>query len=154
MGETGLVTARDADMLTVQLTRTEACASCRACTMGMQQEEMLLRARNECNADVGDTVAVALREGAFFRAMAVMYMIPFGLLLAGFAAGYALCLGLGQILPLPTHARELVSFITGILCMLSGYWLIRKHEPRFKRGQFTPCAVAIVADSPSDIAAQ
>ena len=138
MGESGLVTARKGDFVTVQLTRTEACANCRACTMGMKTEEMLLHAHNECDAEIGDTVEVALRDGAFFRAMATMYLIPFGMLLGGFAAGYAL----GA--PLDTGVRELVSFAAGVLCMLAGYWYIRKNEARHRRGQFTPYAVAIV----------
>ena len=138
MGETGLVTAREREFVTVQLTRTEACANCRACTMGMKTEEMLLRARNECNAEVGDVVEIALGEGVFLRAMAVMYLIPFGMLLLGFAAGYVL----GGMLA--ANLREVIAFVSGVVFMLLGYWWIRKREPQRKRGQFTPSAVAIV----------
>jgi len=139
MAETGLVTAADGAFVTVQMTRTEACASCRACTMGMQKEGMHLRARNMCHAQTGDTVEITLEEGAFLRAAAILYILPFGLLLLGLGAGYWLFgLFLGGIL------RDALTFAAGLALMLPGYLFIRKNEHKYKQGRFTPMAVAVV----------
>jgi len=140
MGEIGQVIARDTNIVTVQLVRTEACASCRVCTMGMKKEEMLLRAQNECGANIGDSVEIELREGVFFHAVAIMYLLPFSLLLIGFVAGHFIG---GVFLAGTPHS--LTSFASGILLMLLGYLFIKKNEPRYKKGHFTPSAVRIAA---------
>ena len=140
MGETGLVTAIEGDKAIVSLTRTEACAQCRACTMGMQKEEMLLRARNACGAKIGDMVEIALVEGVFLRAMAIMYLVPFAALLAGLGLGWALG---GWLLP---TAREWIAFGLGVGFLLPAFLIIKRNESRIAgKARFAPEAVAVVA---------
>jgi len=139
MGEAGLViSCEERDTVTVRLTRTEACANCRACSVGMQKEDMLLHARNECGAAVGDTVEVALKEGVFGQAVLIMYAIPFAAFLLGLGVGYALgdLAGAGQ---------EVVAFAGGVFGMLLGYGYIRKNEVRYKKKRVMPAAVAVVS---------
>ena len=103
---------------------------------------MTLRARNLCGAAVGDTVEVALGEGAFLRAAAILYILPLVLLAAGIGAGYFLFGLLFDGL-----ARDALAFAAGVALMLPGFLFIRRNEHRYKQGRFTPMAVAVAADS-------
>ncbi len=47
MSEKAVVTRRAGDMLTLTLTRREACGHCRACIAGFAEKEMILEAKNE-----------------------------------------------------------------------------------------------------------
>jgi len=142
MAETGFVIEADDSFVTVRMTRTEACAQCRACTMGMQKEEMRLRAQNLCGAHIGDTVEIALEEGAFLRAAAILYILPLGLLVLGLAGGhYLFGLFMNGIL------RDLLTFAAGVSLMLPGFLLIRRNEHKYKQGRFTPLAVALVQNT-------
>ena len=56
MAEIGKVIGTEKNKLVVRMTRKEACAKCRACSAGLKEQDMLLKAVNLCNAKVGDRV--------------------------------------------------------------------------------------------------
>lgn len=142
MGEIGQVIDKKGESVTVSLERTEACAHCRACIAGMQKREMLMTARNECGANVGDYVKIELREGVFIKAAVVMYAVPLVFLVTGFFAGSAI----GNLTGL-NNISEIVGFAVGIFFMFFSYVIIRKNEKYFRSKGFTPLAVEIVRDS-------
>lgn len=139
MGEIGRVIDKKGDSVTVSLLRTEACAGCRACTMGMQKQEMLMTAKNECGANVGDNVRVELKEGIFLKAVAIMYALPLLFLIAGFFVGIII----GDFFEL-SGLREIISFAVGVLFLFFSHLIIKRNEKRFKSKEFKPLAVEIM----------
>ncbi|MFR7512063.1 MAG: SoxR reducing system RseC family protein, partial [Muribaculaceae bacterium] len=76
MAEIGEVIGTEKNKLVVRMTRKEACAKCRACSAGLKEQDMLLKAVNLCNAKVGDKVEVMLETADFMKATCIMYGIP------------------------------------------------------------------------------
>ncbi len=136
--ERGRVTAIENGLLRISMVRSEACAKCRACVAGMAAKEMIMLAKNECGAKLGDIVRVELDGGAFLISSFIMYGIPLAFMLFGFAAGYLLHNIFAYI------NTELLSFLMGITFLLLGYWLIKRSENRFKKPRFEPKAVEVV----------
>ena len=67
MAEIGEVIGTEKNKLVVRMTRKEACAKCRACSAGLKEQDMLLKAVNLCNAKVGDKVEVMLETADFYE---------------------------------------------------------------------------------------
>ena len=88
MAEIGEVIGTEKNKLVVRMTRKEACAKCRACSAGLKEQDMLLRAVNLCNAKVGDKVEVMLETADFMKATCIMYGIPCAMFMVGILAGY------------------------------------------------------------------
>ena len=93
MSEVGKVISADEDRVVVSMTRTEACAKCRMCVVGMSAEQMLVTAVNECGAQPGDEVEVELRTGFFARAVVLSYGFPLLMFFAGILGGQLFELG-------------------------------------------------------------
>lgn len=146
MGETGKVIHTEDGLVTVVMERTEACAKCRACTMGMTTKEMLISAKNLCGAKLDDWVNIELDGNDFLQAILIMYGLPLVFMLAGFGAGYGAS---GYIIP---DAREILGFFTGFCAMLLSYAVIKYRESslhakkRHGGERFMPRATRIVAN--------
>ena len=143
MGEIGKVTQiiENSDIL-ISHKRTGACASCKICARGRDESEMIMRARNACDASVGDFVEVELQEGALIKAVAIAYGIPFAALLAGFAAGHLI-------------GGEIAAFSAGILLMGAAYVVIRVLEKNGKlTKKYVPVAIRKVEDYDDDKATE
>ncbi len=76
MAETGSVIDIEGDKVIVKLQRTEACAKCGACSVGMKTQDMLIKAHNQCDAIIGDEVEIELEESNFIVAVMIMYGLP------------------------------------------------------------------------------
>lgn len=137
MAEVGTVIDKDGDLLIVRLERQEACAKCRACTAGLKKEDMIMRAKNLCGAAVGDNVEITLESVDFFKAMVIMYGIPFVMFLAGVFAGYfgSIRLGMGN--------NELIGFVLGFALVLLTYALIKTQEKRWQGDNYVPKAIRV-----------
>ena len=136
MGEIGKVTEIISETQEIMIShkRTGACASCKICAKGRDDNEMIMRARNACDAAIGDFVEVELQEGALIKAVAIAYGIPFVAMLAGF--------GLGHLL-----GGEIVAFSTGIALMAVAYVVIRIFEKSGKLAKkYVPVAIRKVED--------
>ena len=130
--------AVDGEFVSVSMTRSEACAKCRACIAGMAGREMLLTAQNLCGAKPGDSVRVELDDGDFIRSSLIMYGLPLALMLAGFFIGGALGNIFANINP------EVLSFLLGMVFLAAGYLLIKNTEGARPKNRYRPKAVEIV----------
>ena len=134
MGEIGKVTEIIGEDILVSHKRTGACASCKICARGRDDNEMIMRARNACNAIVGDFVEVELQEGALIKAVAIAYGIPLAAMLVGFGAGHLL-------------GGEIAAFSTGIVLMCAAYVAIRILEKSGRLAKkYVPVAIRKVED--------
>ena len=132
MAEIGVVIEEKGRNVIVALERTEACGSCKACSVGIEKEQMILEARNSCEAKVGDYVSIAMEESRFIMAVAIMYIIPLAGLLLGTALGYLI------------WRTELMAIILGFLCLGLTYLGIRLSEKRIKNKNFKPVADKVI----------
>ena len=134
MGEIGKVTEIIGDDIMVSHKRTGACASCNICARGRDNNEMVMRARNACEANIGDFVEVELQEGALLKAVGIAYGIPFASMVAGFGLGYLL-------------GGEIAAFSAGILLTGAAYVVIRIMEKGGKLAKkYVPVAIKKVVD--------
>jgi sigma-E factor negative regulatory protein RseC len=140
MAEVGKVINTKGPYLVVALERKEACAQCRACSMGHESKEMILEVENECNAIVGDKVTINLEKSNFLIAVVIMYTIPLISLLAGIGVGYLVAKNYigGNV--------ELISLVVGLVFLAGSYLGIRKNEHRFNTKKFRPIAEKVVKD--------
>ena len=134
MGEIGKVIEIIGEDVMVSHKRTGACESCRICARGRDDNEMIMRARNACEAATGDFVEVELQEGALLKAVTIAYGIPFVAMVVGFALGYLL-------------GGEIAAFAIGIVLMAAAYVVIRILEQSGKLAKkYVPVAIRKVDD--------
>jgi len=120
MYEKGVVVAVEGGKAKVEFTRTAMCKNCKAC-LKAGPDKMMVVVENTLNAQVGDTVAVAMNSSTFMEATLIMYGVP----LLGLLAGVGI--------PMAFGAADWVSALCGILCAAGAYGVIRALEPRFKK---------------------
>lgn len=138
MGEVGKVIEINGKKVTVELERKEACARCRACSVGLKSETMVIECFNACGAGVEEKVEIMLEEKSFILAVLIMYGIPFLCFMAGAVGGYysSLALEIGY--------NELIGFAVGLVLVMLSYLWIRSKESYWKSKNFVPTAVRIV----------
>lgn len=141
MAEKGQVINIKEDLVVIQMTRIEACAKCRACIAGMSTKEMMIEAKNECDAKVGDWVEMELRDNGFMRAVLIMYGIPMVGLVFGLLIGYF-------ILPpfIPQIRAEFLSCFMGIGFTGLAYVWIRSQESRWEGDKYRPIAARLTTE--------
>lgn len=135
----GLVYEIKDDLAVVKIHRKEACGECRACLTGMAENEMDIEAKNLCDAEIGDWVELELQENVFFRAVIIMYGLPFLGFVAGIVLGYY---GIGALLP--GLSPVVPSLILGVLGIVAVMLWIRSQNPRWESGRYRPMATKIV----------
>ncbi|TCK97806.1 RseC/MucC-like positive regulator of sigma(E) [Natranaerovirga hydrolytica] len=138
MLETGIVIEEKGSNIVVQMKRQEACAKCRACSLGSEEKNLYLEAENKCDAVVGDEVSVSLEQTKFLSAVLIMYTIPLIAMLGGIGAGYYL----GDLLEI--GPLELFSVVVGFIILALAYLIIRKNEDKFQQKQYRPQVVNVV----------
>lgn len=142
MAEKGQVTELKENLAVVRMTRTEACAKCRACIAGMKEQDMFIEAENLCEASPNDWVEVELADNGFLSAVMIMYGIPFAALMAGILIGY-----FALPLALPFVNRDLGSCLLGVIFTAVSYLWIRSKEDKWRSKKYRPIAVR-KADAP------
>lgn len=138
MAEKGQVIEIKDNFAIVRMTRTEACAKCRACIAGMKTQDMIVEAENRCNASVNDWVELEMMENGFINAVLIMYGIPFIALIFGIIIGYY---GISQVLPF--FNQDILSFISGLILTGISYMWIRSQEHRWSAKKYRPVAARI-----------
>ena len=137
MGEIGKVIEIIGEDIMISHKRTGACESCKICARGRDNNEMIMRARNACEATTGDFVEVELQEGALLKAVAMAYGIPFAAMIVGFALGHLL-------------GGEIAAFAAGIVLMGAAYVVIHVLDKSGKLAKkYVPVAIQKV-DDPSE----
>ncbi|MCD8089635.1 MAG: SoxR reducing system RseC family protein [Clostridiales bacterium] len=142
MAEVGKVIACEGDQVKLVLKRREACGKCRACTAGLTEKEMEMKARNLCGASVGDNVEVFIEQTNFLKAVIIMYGIPMVMFLAGVIIGYYGGQYLGMSNP------NIAAIVLGVVLTAATYVIIHLNEDKWSNGEFLPSAVKIA--SPDD----
>lgn len=128
MGEKGQVVNLTDKGITVRLERNPACEKCKACMAGINKNEMLINADNQCEADKDDWVNIELKSQNFISAVFIMYGIPCIFFLVGVSVG-TLLLG-----------SEMLGFFLGIVLVALVYLVIKKNNHRFENEKYTPVA--------------
>ncbi len=128
MSERGKVIEVNGDEVLLELVRSSACESCKACSKGHDSTTMNLKAFNKCGANVGDYVDVELPESIFLKAIFIMYGFPLLALVGG--VGVATYLGFD----------EKTSFFVGILVTLLCFGIIKLKEKTIKQSSYLPIA--------------
>ncbi len=144
MAEKGQVIEKKGNFVVIKMTRTEACAKCRACIVGagMASQDLMVEADNECDANVGDWVEMELRGNSFLIATLIMYGLPFVGLMSGIILGYYMI----PIL-LPHMNKEILSFAIGLILMALVLLWIRSQESRWEGKKYRPVAARIATDT-------
>ncbi len=144
MAEVGKVYKVDGDFVELVLKRREACGKCRACSAGLTEKEMNMRAKNACGAKVGDNVEVYIAQENFLTAVAIMYGIPFVFFMIGIIGGYygAGFLGLGN--------EALFSIGAAVILTAISYIIIHLNEGKWSNGRFLPIASKIADENPKE----
>ena len=132
MAEIGVVVEEKGKNVIVALERKEACATCKACSMGLESKDMILEAKNSCGAKKGDYVTISLEERQFMQAVAIMYVVPLLGLLVGTGIGYLL------------WQDELIAIIMGFALLALSFLGIRFNEKRIKGKSYRPVAENVV----------
>lgn len=141
MGEKGQVIELKENLAVIRMTRTEACAKCKACIAGMSKKDMIMEADNECSAQVGDWVEMELRENGFFQAVLIMYGIPLIAFMAGILLGYFV------VAPfVPMIDPSVIGFGLGLLFTLLTFLWIRSQEKRWESKKYRPVAARITTE--------
>ena len=92
----------------IKVLRSPACGECKACILGSSESSVILPARNEVNAKVGDEVYFIAKEKPWFATL-LLFLFPLILLL------------IGLILSLSFGIGEVVSFLIGLGSMAVGF---------------------------------
>ncbi|HOA81350.1 MAG TPA: SoxR reducing system RseC family protein [Defluviitaleaceae bacterium] len=140
-GEVGKVINIKNNIAIVSMTRNEACQKCGACSHGHKSEEMILEAKNLCNAKIGDKVVIDLASSDFLKATFIMYGLPLILLFTGFFLGYYAFSKFGY-----ESLQEPIGVLSGLIFMSISYIWIKSKEERWKSQNYHPAAVEIVKD--------
>lgn len=138
MAEQGRVIEIKGDLAIVSMMRNEACSRCNACKKGDSENELIIKALNECNAEKDDLVNIELRDNDFLRAVLIAYGLPLLMFFIGAGTSYFIA----TLLSLES-LRELIAFLFGIFFILVSYFFIKLHEKRWKSNVFVPIAIEV-----------
>ena len=133
--EKARVVALDGKIAEVVAERHTACGSCSAKTgcgtsllaTWLPNRRLVLRVRNDIDAQIGDTVILGLEEGRFQKGSLLLYALPLGGLLLGAIGGERLFFLLGL-------SSELGSVLFGLLG-LTGALIAVKHFSMVAEGR-------------------
>ena len=92
----------------IKVIRSSTCGECKACILGNTESSVILPARNDVGAVVGDTVYFVAKQKPWFATL-LLFLFPLVLLLAGL------------IVSLLIGVDELISVAIGLGCMAIGF---------------------------------
>lgn len=148
MREEGLVLAVEGDYALVSGWRKKACGTCSAqgtCSAlsgGLGNREVRIRARNTCQAEVGDRVILEISERHFLSASFWAYIFPLLtlLLVGGVTVNLMESMGFGE------DPANLVGALLGLAAMGGSFYLLRLYgEYFFNRDGSLPEVVEVIA---------
>lgn len=136
MKEKGLVVEIKGDRAVVEFMRSPACSGCKACSASVNGT-MRTEAINKLGAEVGDRVALKVESKEMVTAYAIVFIIPFLFLMAGFYLGLYLSRFVGL-------DGDTMGFILSIVFLGLSYVVIRKLDNRAaKADSFIPEVIRV-----------
>lgn len=121
--EEGRVTALDGGYAYVSAKPSSACEGCSqkgVCHVLGGSGDVMIKAINEVRADVGDHVIVAVSSRTFFKASAVIYLLPVAALIAGGMVGKYIAKSLNTGV-----SPELLSAIIGFVSLGISFFIVK-----------------------------
>ena len=140
--EEGIVVKKlDGGLIQVVVERKDACGSCPskgACTMLADTKDMLVEARDEAGAEVGERVVLSQKPKTLLKASFVAYIWPLMGLLAGVVVGKKLSELFGV-------NPELLMPLSGLVGAALAFYIIYLSRKSFAAsGDYTPTATRII----------
>lgn len=114
------------------------CPSSGACQLGEDNESMRVEALNRAEGRLHDQVKIVTSAGTFLRSSFLLYIVPILALLVGAYSGQEL----GPAI-YPAADPSLLSALTGVVCLVLSFLLIRLLTRRLQREHYMPTVVAI-----------
>ena len=121
--EEGRVTSVDGNYAFVSAQPSSACEGCSqkgACHVLGGGGEMVIKALNDIGATVGNRVVVAISSRTFFKASALIYLLPVAALIAGGLFGKAMAPHLGL-----NVQAEVLSAIFGLMSLVASFIAVK-----------------------------
>ena len=138
--KTGVVRALEGRMAVAVTTREEACGHCKArgsCeALGGTGANATVRAFNTVDAQIGDTVTIAMASTSLVKASFMIYMVPILALIGGIAMGFLVTKVTG------VHENLAVGVSGGLSLGAAFLWLRKKGQEWGKRREFIPEIIA------------
>lgn len=131
MTETGRVVSVNDDAAVVAMRMSGACKKCGLCMTSGDGKEVLLLARNDADAAMGDAVEVEISPGRVLAAAFVVYLIPVLMTVVGFLVGSAVSGG--------SEESDLPILLAVVFLVVSfvGVWLFDVHIRKSDRREAT-----------------
>jgi len=126
MDRTGVIVAVEKDFSRIKLLRHTACGNCGACQLGDDQKDVMLIAKNEVNAQVGDMVEVSMGTSGVLSAAFIMYMIPLMSLFLGLVVGLVSLPAIGY-----KGNIEVTASLIGLVVMAVAFFIIKLNDKHF-----------------------
>lgn len=121
--EEGRVTAIDGDYAFVAAQPSSSCEGCSqkgTCHTLGGSGKMVIKAINSIGAKIGDRVLVVISSKTFFKAAALIYLIPVAALIIGGTAGKWLAISF-----IPGTSAELFSAIAGLVSLTLSFFAVK-----------------------------
>lgn len=134
--EQGIVIEVFDGMAKVRATRGASCDGCASKSMcnPMSNSDVVIEAKNELGACVGERVEIAMRPKTFLKASFIAYMIP---LISFFIGGI-----IGKNIGGNDVWAATIGFISMVLCY-AGIWIYNKKA--LKEGKFRPVITEVMS---------
>lgn len=148
MREEGLVLSVDGEHAIVSGWRKKACGSCQAqatcgaLSGGLGNREVHIRARNTCQAEVGDRVILEISERHFLSASFWAYIFPLLVMLLVGGVVTDQLESMGQ----SADQANLMGAVTGLLAMAGSFLLLHRLSGRFfQKEEHLPEVVEVIS---------
>ncbi|MGX8795562.1 SoxR reducing system RseC family protein [Fusibacter sp. JL298sf-3] len=143
MERMGMIIESKGAVAKIKLMRHTACGSCGACQLGDDQKDILLTAKNEVSAEIGDVVEVGMPTAGILSAAFIMYVIPL--------IGLFLGLGIGTLV-FKSGDTEVYAGLLGLGIMALAFLVIKLNEKRIlKSDKYTAHILSIVQKHHDDL---
>ncbi|MEO5332611.1 MAG: SoxR reducing system RseC family protein [Magnetococcus sp. YQC-5] len=147
MREEGIVIALDGAFAVVSGQRQKSCGTCHSANTcgvlsgGLGQRAIKIRARNPCNAQVGERVFIEISERSFLKASFLVYILPLVVLFAVVSWARYLVVTFGWVIDI-----EAFSALVGLLALVVTFYWLRQRSKRMEMNeQEAPVIVEILS---------
>lgn len=138
--EVGTVKSLSKEYAKISMQRSAACEGCKACRMGMEENEMEIDVLNLCDAKIGDKVEINLDSPDVLRAAMIVYGIPLLGFLLSMYISYTVLIKMNF-----NTGVEAIAFFIATFVMFIIFTIIKSKDKEFKDSKkYTPTITKIV----------